>query len=72
MGVPSVSTTGGFLSSPQENLILVLPFATSSHGVGFNVALLGFFNLDSAHLRTSVLYVSNLSTRASSTTADKE
>ena len=59
--MPSVSTTGGFLSSPHENLILNLTSATSYHCVGLSVALFGFFNLDSAHFRTACLSVSSAS-----------
>ena len=57
MGVPSVSTTGGFLSSAQESLTMYLPSSTSSQGVGFNVAHFGFLSFDSAHLRQSSLSV---------------
>ena len=56
----------------HENFILYLPSETSSHGSGFNVDLLGFLSLDSAHLRTSDLSVSSLSIVALSTIADKE
>ena len=69
---PSVSTTGGRLSSDQENLILYLPFETSSHGSGLSVDLLGFFNFDSAHLSTSCLSASNVWMTSSPTTAAKE
>ena len=67
IGVPSVSTTGGFFSSLQENLIRYLPSETSSHGVGLSVDLLGFLSLLSAHLRQSSLSFSNLEINSSPT-----
>ena len=72
IGVPSVSTTGGLLSSAHENLIIYLPSLTSSHGSGLRVDLLGFLSFDSAHLRQSVLSASSLSTMSWSTTAFSE
>ena len=71
-GTPSVSTTGGRLSSDHENFNLYLPSLTSSQGSGLRVLRLGFLSLDSAHLRTSDLSVSSLSTISLSTIADKE
>ena len=72
IGVPSVSTTGGLLSSAQENLIRYLPFDTSSHGVGLRVYLFGFLSLLSAHFRQSSRSVSSLEIKSSPTIAFNE